>query len=169
MSLSISSVPLLFSMSVDQLCIEAFLGVPKLGSKLWGNSAKKKGHEKSKQLVQSQHIPAPESYFLLRNWKRRKWISTSEKQHYYSCNREAFLIQNRLQQFKGCCRLHGSLSWKLPGGSSVGSSKATWTWHWAPCSGYPAGSGLSHRDSQVPPSSTSPWFLDQLTTSCTSS
>lgn len=61
MSLSISSVPLPFPVSVDQPCTEAFPGAPKLGSKLCGDSAKKKGHEKSKQLVQSQHIPEPQS------------------------------------------------------------------------------------------------------------
>lgn len=63
MPLSFSSVPLLFSMPLDQLCIEDFPEVPSLWPKPCGNSAeKKKGHKKSKQLVQSQQcIPAPKS------------------------------------------------------------------------------------------------------------
>lgn len=62
MPLSFSSVPLLFSIPLDQLCIEDFPEVPSLWPKPCGNSAEKKGHKKSKQLVQSQQcIPAPKS------------------------------------------------------------------------------------------------------------
>lgn len=116
MPLSFSSVPLLFSMPLDQLCIEDFPEVPSLWPKPCGNSAEKKEDtRRANNLCRVSSVFQRLNQltcFLLRNWKGRKRISTSEK-HYYSCIRGAFLIQNRLQQSQGCCRLHGSLSWRL--------------------------------------------------------